>query len=140
MKKSGMLIVNVSILIMLTLLMVGGKAATDMYISYEVKMAKEECDVLNRAISSYAKYHKSIDTDNIYWDNEKNEIVYNQRRAYPKDMDELEELQKAGYLTQDIDLSKYSYTASDDLSEYTLEVVLPNDEKYTCTETEQSDT
>lgn len=138
MKKSGMLAVNISILILLVLLMVGSKAGINMYIAYEVKMAKEECDVLNRTISSYAKFHKSVDTDSVYYDDDKSKLIYNQKRVYPKDMDELEELQKAGYLTPDVDLSKYRYTVSDDLSYYTLEVVLPNDEKYKCTE--QSDT
>ena len=137
MKKSGIFAFNISILILLVSIMVGSKVGIDMYISYEVKMAKEECDVLNRAISSYAKFHKSVDTDSICWDNEKNKFLYNQQRVYPKNMEELVNLQKTGSLTPDIDFSKYKYTVSDDLSEYTLEVILPNDEIYKCSE--QSD-
>lgn len=134
MKKSGMFAFNISILILLVSLMLGSSAGINMYISYEVKMAKEECDVLNRAISSYAEFHKSVETNSVYWDDEKNKFIYNQKRIYPQNMEELKNLQKTGSLTPDVDLSKYKYTVSDDLSEYTLEVVLPNDEIYKCSE------
>ena len=51
-------------------------------------------------------------------------------RLYPEDMDELEAMQSAGMFTQDIDLSKYTYTADENRNEYILEVTLPNEEIY----------
>lgn len=130
-KKSGMVEFNIAILLVVMMILAAGSfSGASLYTSYETKMAIEECDVIDRAINVYAKAHKGVVADSATWDDEKNRIEYHQMRLYPEDMDELKSMQSAGMFTQDIDLSKYTYTAEDDRTEYILEVTLPNEAIY----------
>ena len=133
MKKRGFVAFNLTIAIMLMLVLVSSTSGINKYYAYETKVAKDECEVLDRAINTYAAYHKSVDEDSVSWDSENSKILYDQQRIYPADKDELEDLQEAGLFTKDIDLSKYRYKTSDDNTKYTLEVTLPNDEVYKST-------
>lgn len=133
MKKRGFVAFNLAIAIMLMIILVSSTSGINMYYAYETKMAKEECEVLDRAINTYASYHKSMDEDSVSWDDENSKILYDEQRIYPQDKDELEDLQDAGLFTKDIDLSKYRYKTTDDNTKYTLEVTLPNDEVYKST-------
>lgn len=133
-KKRGFVLINlVTVLVVMAILSAGSFAGANLYISYQTKMAVEECEVIDKAINVYAKAHKAMQSDSATWDDEKNHIKYKEVRIYPADMDELKDMQDAGMFTQDVDLSKYSYSTNEDRTEYSLEVILPNEEHFKST-------
>ncbi len=90
---------------------------------------KQECAILDRALETYATYHRSVDEASVHV-TEDGKTHYASRRTYPETLAELGELQTAGYLPHKMDLTKYRYKTSDQKTTYALEVTLPDGTVY----------
>jgi hypothetical protein len=133
MKRNGFISVSLLMpIIVVTLVFASGVSAGVSVVTHmTTNVLKLDCDAIDRALELWAKGHQSVAVDSIVYDT--NGIAhYNRNRLYPENLTELGEVQGMGYfVSQTIDLSKFTYTTADGGTIYTLGVTLPNGTVYT---------
>lgn len=114
----------------LVLLLFGAGIAAGTYAiqNYKTHELKSQCDVLDRALETWAKSHQGVDESSF--EEKDGKLIYSRQRLYPVDLDELEKVQSMKYFVQNIDLRNFSYSTQDGGVRYKLEVSLPDGSIY----------
>lgn len=103
---------------------------------YQSDALRDKCNYLDYAVRRYGQSHLAVDTSSEHTD-AKGTWRYNMIQTYPASQAKLSELYDLGYLGPEIKLedlqsegSATFYTVNSDLTQYRIEVVLPNGKKY----------
>ena len=120
---------------MMIMMFSGGIAAGYQVVNnYRADTLMRQCEILDRSLQLYSKMHKAVLVNSVTID-EENRLRYYHTRIYPHSLEELGVIQdEQGYFSQDIDLSKFTYTVTtneDGSMRYRLGVTLPNGKFYT---------
>lgn len=129
------MLLEVTIAIFLILSLFSGGIILGSHIVNNLKIDKiiSESETIDRSLEMYSMAHKSIKTDAIKV-SEKQGLQYGKNKVFPANLTELGVLKsKFGYISTNIDLTKYTYTVKTDSNgymTYELGVTLPNGKYY----------
>lgn len=139
-KKAGFILPNVIVAILFWVTAFAGSAYLGSRIvdDYRAYVLTRQCDVLDSALIMYAKTHRAVAAQNVRMrtNSEGKEVMsYTTGAIYPANLKLLGTVRdEQGYFSQEIDLSKFSYSTKKDSNGnmiYSLGVTMPNGYFYT---------